>query len=112
MKPRMSSVLIGLVGALLGAIVAHALPRFASIFHEICPPESPLPVVTQIILGITPAGWLALGALFAGIVLLKDLHPRTRGIPNWPFVLALVLVMALAVVGCWLPLIVMLDHIG
>lgn len=110
MKTRWSSWLLAIVYGMCGIGLCRAALGFMEIYKELLGPFPEFPMVTALVLAIHPLSWLAL-ALVGPVVVLKDfLAPPNKKRQNWPFVLALVCIVIIAVVGLLSPLTIM--HIG
>ena len=104
MKPTLPSIVSAFSHLALGLILARLAPRFGAIYAQRDPDPSHLPALTRVVLALAPVGWIAIAVILAALAVGKDLHPRTRHLPNWPFRVALVLLGGIAIAGLYLPL--------
>ena len=96
MRPRRASWVTGTAGVILGWGAFRVVSGFQRIFTEMFEGE-PLPLLTNFVMLISPAGWLVLLAAIGTAAVAKDFM-TSRRLPNWPYVLALG-VSVLAVLG-------------
>lgn len=109
---RISSVVIGACHLVIGGALAYAVSRFGEIYTDLLSADAALPTLTRIVLALTPDGWIVVGVLSAALLISKDLVPSLRKIPNWPFVVALLLVGMGGVIALFLPLMGIIREIG
>ena len=110
MKIRWSSWAMAVAYTLCGIGIYRAAKGFTEIYNHLLGPNPVLPRLTALVLAVHPLSWLLL-SLVGVIVVLKDFTPGVSDTPkNWPFGLALVAIVGIAVVGLFYPLTII--HIG
>ena len=112
MNVRISSVVTAIAYVFLGGVLAHAAPQFGVIYADLYAADATLPVLTRIVLAIAPVGWIALGVVAAAVLVAKDLCLPSRTIPNWPFVIALLVIGGAAVIALFRPLVITIQEMG
>ena len=109
---RISSIVIGVSHLVVGGYLAHASSRFSEIYADLLSDDAMLPVLTRIVVSMAPVGWIAFGIVAAALLMLKDLVPSLRKIPNWPFAVTLLAVGMAAVIALFQPLVIIVQEIG
>jgi hypothetical protein len=99
MKPRISSILVGLAWVLFGLAACRVVSKFAVIFRDLYGADMPLPRLTRVVLAVSPAGWLLGSLAIAAFIVVKDRSGFGRRIPNDVFLLVMLIVAAVAVVA-------------
>lgn len=109
---RISSIVIAICHLVVGGFIAHATGKFQAIYTDLLSDDTSLPGLTQIVLSMTPFGWIAFGVIAAACLIGKDSVQSLRRTPNWPFALTLLFVGMAAVIGLFLPLVIIIEAIG
>jgi hypothetical protein len=109
---RLSSIVVGLGHLGVGTYLAHTASNFGAIYAELFSGEVALPVLTRIVLLLAPTGWIAYGIVAAALLIGKDWVSSLRRIPNWPFAVALLVVGMGAVIGLFLPMVIIIQELG
>lgn len=96
----------------VGGGLAHVAPKFGGFYADLYGEGFVPPVLTQISLARAPFGWTALGVIGAVLVVGKDMAYPSRRLPNWPFIMALGVVSAMATISLFLPLLITFTTIS
>ena len=104
MKVRIPSGIFAGVCLACGAYFFVVIPKFLAIYKDLYGPDVSLPLLTRVVVGVTPLGWLVLAGIMAALVILRDVRGRGAWLPNWVAVLIFLVTGLFVVVALCLPL--------
>ena len=106
MNIRATTIATATVALVMFVAIGIIATRFDMIFRDLFDGDVVLPFSSRLVLGLAPAGWIAVGVLAATGLVLKDQLAGVRRIPNWPFGILLVVAALWTVVSLFRPLII------